>query len=261
VVYPSRGKVVPIIRSTVGALALAAALAACVINPPSSGSTASAPRIQVTEQVRSGLSTSSVWVLSPVGLNVHAAPDPQAGVVTTVTQSARLDISEKRTVGSDTWLHVKTQSGQFEGWVLDRPDLVIHRAMSLHVEESSGYSILFPAEWSPTSGNPATFTGPSDPATGGSLLVQTAGDPAQLTATPTSGGHELRQESPIEVYGRTTYLTIYKLDAGGYEYAVKVQFPKTKVAYLLDFKQPGGSDPSTSLFKQLLASVIVPGEG
>ena len=249
----------PIIRSTVGALALAAALAACVINPPSSASTASAPRIQVTEQVRSGLSSSSVWVISTVGLNVRATPDSQGDIVTTVTQSARLDISEKRTVGSDTWLHVKTQSGQFEGWVLDRPDLVIHRAMSLHVEGSSGYSVLFPAEWTPVSGNPATFTGPSD-ATGGSLLIQTADDPAKLTATPTSSGHELRQESPIEVYGRTTYLTIYKLDAGGYEYAVKVQFPKTKVAYLLDFKQPGG-DPDTSLFKQLLDSVIVPGEG
>jgi hypothetical protein len=251
---------VPIIRSTIGVLALAGALAACVINPPSSGSTASAPRIQVTEQARSGLSASSVWVVSAVGLNVRSAPDPQADRVTTVTQSARLDISEKRTVGSDTWLHVKTESGQFEGWVLDRPDLVIHRAMSLHVEQTSGYSVLFPAEWSPMSGNPATFTGPSGP-TGGSLLIQTADDPAKLTATPSSGGHELRQESPIEVYGRTTFLTIYKLDAGGFEYAVKVQFPKTKVAYLLDFKQPGGSDPDTSLFKQLLDSVIVPGEG
>src|SRR5262249_49609518 len=122
------------------------------------------------------------------------------------------------------------------------------------------YSILFPNEWTPMSGNPATFTGPSD-ATGGSLMVQTADDPAKLTATPTSSGHEVRQESPVEVYGRTTYLTIYKLDAGGYEYAVKVQFPKTKVAYLLDFKQSGGSGPDTSLFKQLLDSVIVPGEG
>jgi hypothetical protein len=246
---------------TLGALSLAsAALAACTINPSSSAGTASAPRVQVTEQSRSGLSTTSVWVISAVGLNVRSAPDPQADRVTTVTQSARLDISEQRTIGADHWLHVKTESGQFAGWVLDRPDLVIHRAVSLHVEGTSGYSVLFPAEWAPVSGNPATFTGPSGP-DGGSMLIQTADDPAKLTATPTSSGHELRQESPIEVYGRTTFLTIYKLDAGGYEYAVKVQFPKTKVAYLLDFKQPGGSDPDTSLFKQLLSSVIVPGEG
>jgi hypothetical protein len=244
---------------TIGALALAVA-AGCALNPPSSAGTASAPRVQVTELPRSGATSSSVWVLSPVGLNVRAAPDPQADRVTTLTQSARLDISERKTVGSDTWLHVKTESGQFEGWVLDRPDLVIHRSVSLHVEQGSGYSILFPSQWTPTSGDPATFVGPTSP-DGGSLMVMTTDDLAKLTATPTSPGHELRQESPIEVYGRTTFLTIYKLDAGGFEQAVKVQFPKTKVAYLFDFKQAAGADADTTLFKQLLSSVIVPGEG
>jgi hypothetical protein len=195
-----------------------------------------------------------------VGLNVRSAPDPQASKLTTLAQGARLDVSQKQTVGSDTWLHVKTESGQFEGWVIDRPDLVIHRAVSLHVESETGYSIMFPAEWSPASGNPATFTGPSG-STGGSMLIQTGDDPSKLTATPLAPARELRQEAPIEVYGRTTFMTIYKVDAGGFEFDVKVQFPKTKVAYLFDYKQPGGSDPDTSLFKQLLASVIVPGEG
>jgi len=245
---------------TISAFALAVAASACVLNPPATGSAASAPRVQVTEVPKSGLTATRVWVLSTVGLNVRSAPDPQADRITTLTQGAQLDITEKRTVGSDSWLHVKTESGQFEGWVLDRPDLVIHRAVSLHVEQGSGYSILFPAEWAPTSGNPATFTGSSGP-DGGALLVQTADDPAKLTAVPTTAGKELRQESPVEVYGRTTFLTIYKVDAGGFEYVVKVQFPKTKVAYLFDYKQGGGSDPDTSLFKQLLSSVIVPGEG
>ncbi len=209
---------------------------------------------------RSGASSNTVWVISAVGLNVRSAPDPQANRLTTLTQGARLDVSEKQTVGSDTWLHVKSEGGQVEGWVLDRADLVIHRAVSLHVEQSTGYSVLFPAEWSPATGNPATFTGPSSP-DGGSLLIQVADDPAKLAATPMSPGREVRQESPIEVYGRTTFLTIYRSDGGGFEYAVKVQFPKSKAAYLLDFKQPGGSDPDTTLFKQLLTSLIVPGEG
>ncbi len=243
-------------------LALLLLLAAgCTLNPSSNGvSTASAPRVQVTEVPRSGATASSVWVVSTVGLNVRGAPDPQAAVVTTLTQSARLDISEKTTVGSDAWLHVRTESGQFQGWVLDRPDLVIHRSVSLHVEQGTGYSLLFPSEWSPTSGNPATFTGPSTP-DGGTLLVQTAADPKGLTPAPTAPGHELRQEAPIEVYGITTYLTIYKSDQAGYEYTAKVLFPKTKVAYLFDYKQPGGSSPDTTLFKQILDSVIVPGEG
>jgi Bacterial SH3 domain len=243
----------------IGALGLALA-AACTVNPPDNGQAASSGRVQVTERPSSGQVANAVWVISPVGLNVRSAPDLQATRITTLAQSVRLDISEKRAVGSDTWLHVRSEGGNAEGWVLDRPDLVIHRAVSLHVEQNSGYSILFPADWSPVSGNPATFTGSSGPG-GGSMLIQTADDTAKLAPNPISPGHELRQESPIEVYGRTTYITLYKLDAGGYEYDVKLQFPKSKVAYLFDFKQPGNGDADTTLFKQLLTSVIVPGEG
>jgi Bacterial SH3 domain len=231
----------------------------CVINPTSNGGAASSGRIVVTELPKSGLSTNAVWVVSVVGLNMHSSADVNSSRVATVAQGVRLDISEKSTVGPDTWLHVKSEGGNAEGWVLDRPDLVIHRQVSQHVEQS-GWSILFPSEWSPVSGNPATFTGSSGPS-GGSMLVQTADDPAKLMAAPISPGHELRQESPIEVYGRTTYLTVYKLDAGGFEFDVKVQFPKTKAAYFFDFKQPAGTDADTTLFKQLLTSVIVPGEG
>lgn len=245
---------------TISAAALGLLAAACVVNPPANGRTASSGRVTVTEQPPSGVSANAVWVVSPVGLNVRSAPDLQATRITTLSQSVRLNISEKRAVGSDTWLHVKSEGGNAEGWVLDRPDLVIHRAVSLHVEQGTGYSVLFPSEWSPVSGNPATFTGPSSP-DGGSMLIQAADDPAKLMPTPISPGHELRQESPVEVYGRTTFITLYKLDAGGNEYDVKLQFPKTKAAYLFDFKQPGNRDADTSLFKQLLASVIVPGEG
>jgi hypothetical protein len=266
VVFPSRGKVTIIRSRTGGAWAAGPTLlalgllagAACLVNPSSGGTTASSGRATVTE--RPPTSATSVWVVSAVGLNVRSAPDLQAPRLATLAQSVRLDISERKTVGPDTWLHVKSEGGQAEGWVLDRPDLVIHRAVSLHVEQGTGYSVLFPSEWSPVSGNPATFTGSSGPG-GGSMLVQTSDDVAKLMALPVSPGHELRQESPIEVYGRTTYITIYKLDAGGFEYDVKLQFPKTKIAYLFDFKQPGGADADTMLFKQILASVIIPGEG
>jgi hypothetical protein len=233
--------------------------AACTINPSAnSQETASLPRVHVSA-LPSGAGGPAVWVLSPVGLNVRSTADANSTRLTTVTQGAKLMVSERLTVGSDTWLHVKTESGAYEGWVLDRPDLVIHRDVSQHVEQSPSWTMLFPAEWSPTTGNPATFTGSSGP-TGGSMLVQTSDDPNKLPATPITAGRELRQESPIEVYGRTTFLTIYQLNAGGFEFDVKVQFPKTKVAYLFDYKQPGGANPDDTLFKQLLGSVIVGGE-
>lgn len=253
----------PIIRMTVAgllALGLGASAAACTINPPGSANTASSGRVQVTQQPQSGLSANAVWVVSAVGLNVRSQPTVDSDKLATLSQSVKLSVEEKRAVGTQTWLHVRSESGQTEGWVLDQPDLVVHRSVSLHVEQTSGYSILFPAEWSPVSGNPATFTGPDTP-DGGSMLVQTAADLTKLIGTPVSPGHELRQESPVEVYGRTTYLTVYKLDSGGFEFDVKLQFPKTNVAYLFDFKQPTGTDADTSLFKTLLASVIVPGEG
>ncbi len=249
----------PIIRLTVVALGLLAGVA-CETNPSSSGPAASSGRVTVTEQPRTVVSTNAVWVVSAVGLNIHSDADVNAARLATVAQGVRLNIVEKRSAGAGTWLQVKPEGGSVVGWVLDRPELVIHRAVSQHVESGSGYSILFPAEWSPVSGNPATFTGSSG-ATGGSMLVQTSDDTSKLMAVPISPGHELRQESPVEVFGRTTYLTVFKLDAGGFEYDVKLQFPKTKVAYLLDFKQPSGSDADTTLFKQLLDSVIVPGEG
>jgi hypothetical protein len=233
---------------------------ACLVNPPAGSGAASSGRVTVTPAPRTGVSTTAVWVVAPLGLNIRAAPDVQSDRLATVAQSVRLDLSEKRAVGAETWLHVKPEGGSVEGWVLDRADLVIHREVSLHVEGASGWSILFPSEWSPVSGNPATFTGPAS-VTGGSMLIQTADDTAKLMPTPVSPGREVRQESPVEVYGRTTYITVYKLDAGGFEYDVKVQFPKTKVAYLFNFKQPVGNDADTSLFKQLLNSVIVPLEG
>ena len=252
-----------IIRLTVLAFGLLGA-GACLIGPGTSrsaGSEASAPRVAVSERSRGTPVANAVWVLSPVGLNIRSAPDPNSTRLTTVGQSARLDVSESQKVGSDTWLHVKTQSGQSEGWVVDRRDLVIHTPVSLHVETGAGWSILFPADWSPTSGNPATFTSaPGDPR-GGSMLVQSAADPAQLVASPLAPGKEQRQESPIEVYGLTTFLTIYKLDAGGFEYDVRAQFPRSKVAYLFDYKETRATGADTSFFVQLLGSVIVPGEG
>jgi hypothetical protein len=237
--------------------------AACVINPGSSspgGSAATAPRVSASDAPSAPAPGSAVYVVTPLGLNIHSAPDSAAPKITTIGQSARLDITETNKVGSETWLHVKTQSGQFAGWVLDRPDLVTHQRVSLHVEAGAGWSMLFPADWSPTSGNPATFTGAPGDTLGTSMLIQTAADPAQLLATPTTPGKELRQESPIEVYGLTTFLTVYRLDGGGYEYDVKAQFPKSKVAYLFNYKQTRAKDADTTMFKQLLDSVIVPGE-
>jgi hypothetical protein len=254
VVCHSRTRVSRIIRSALLGLGLAA-LAGCTLNPTTSN-TASAPRVQVTQVTKTpNTPSNAVWVLTPIGVNVRAGPDITSAKLTVIAQDARLDISESRKVGAETWLHVKSQSGQVEGWVLDSPETVIHREMAQHVEQNV-YSNLFPAEWQLNSGNPANMTAPAGGAEQASLLIQTAPDPNQLPATPTHPGQELRQEANLDLYGKSVFLTIYKLNSGGYEFTVKTKC-KT-FAYLLDYQQGSRSQPDTSLFKSLLSSAYAP---
>jgi len=252
-----------IIRGSVsrfGAGALALLLAGC-LSPGSShpAPAASTPRTSggATPSAAPTLQSASVWVLNPVGVNIRAQPDTAAQRVTTLTQGAKLDVQEQRQVAGATWLHVKSASGQIDGWVLDRADLVIHFDVSQHFE-GAGWSILFPTAWTLQTGNPTTFTAPASDTLGSSLLVQMAASTDKLLATPTAAGQEVRQESPIEVYGKTTYLTVYKLASGAWEFAVKVQYDAQR-SFLFDYKQSARPDADTSLFKQLLTSVIVQG--
>jgi hypothetical protein len=233
-------------------LGLAAALA-CTSNQ--GGNTASAPRMQVT-QVPSNAPANAVWVLTPIGVNVRSAPDINSAKLTVIAQAARMEITESRKVGTETWLHIKTQSGQVEGWVLDRPDTVIHREIAQHVEQGA-YANVFPAEWRLTSGNPATMASPSGVSEQATLLIQTVpAQGGQLPATPTQPGQELRQESGLDVYGKPAVMTVYRLNAGGFEFSVK-ETCKT-LAYLFDYRQAGRDQPDTTLFKTVLSSVFAP---
>ena len=139
--------------------------------------------------------------------------------------------------------------------MLDSPETVIHREMAQHVEQSA-YSNLFPAEWQLNSGNPATMTAPSGGAEQATLLIQTAPDPNQLPATPTHPGQELRQEANLDLYGKPVFLTVYRLNGGGYEFTVKTKCKS--LAYLLDYQQGARSQPDTGLFKALLSSTYAP---
>lgn len=247
----SRTRVSRIIRLEAVSLGLAV-LAACTLNPAPSSNTASAPRTQVSEATRTpGTTPNSVWVLSPLGVNVRAAPDKQADRIAGIAQGARLDISETRKVGTETWLHVKSQSGQVEGWVLDDPTIVIHRAMSQHIDES-GYSNLFPAEWTLSSGNPSLMTAPANDPEAGALLIQTADQDSKLPTPPLNPGKEIDNQY-VELYGKTAPARVYRLDGGGYEFALKTQCKKN--GYLIDYKQTKGDQPSPALFKTLLSSV------
>ncbi len=207
----------------------------------------------------------SVWVLTPLGLNVRADASTSAAKLATVAQGAELSVKDSRMVDSETWLSVHSATAGVDGWVLDRADLVIHLAVSLHIDAALGYSLVFPKTWDLKEGNPTVVTGPPTDPDGGQLLVQEAKDPSQLQSVPTTPGRELRQEGPLEVYGVTTFATIYKLDTGGFEFATQVRWTGsppgsvTPRAYLLLYRQSARSEPDTSLYKQLLAGVAFAG--
>jgi Bacterial SH3 domain len=230
-------------------------LPGCVIS--SSTSPTPIPSIVVTSRPGAATPTpelTKAWVLTPLGLNVRQDADLQSTRLSTLPQSLEMEVTESRKVGGQTWLHVRAQSGRVEGWVLDSPELVIHRAVAQHID--AGWSVLFPDKWAFKEGNPATFTSPPSDPDGGLLLIQTGDDPARLLGTPLASGKEVRAEAPIEVYGKTTFITIYQLEAGGFEFATTVK-SDSKKAFLFDFRQSARAEADTTLFKQLLSSVTL----
>jgi hypothetical protein len=244
-----------IIRITLGAsLAATALLPAACSGSAGTGHTASSAATATPARPSAGATPdlSPVWVLTPVGLNMRAQPDTTAERLATLGQGTQLDVLDRQS-SAQTWLKVRGHDrGTVVGWVLDTPELLIHRSVASHYDGAQGWSVLFPTEWTLSSAAAqTTFTG-----TGQLMSVVAGNDVANLPKTPLSAGHEIRQESPIEIYGKTTYITVYQLDAGGFEYDSAAGFPAQK-ALLFSFRDASARAADTALFKQLLASVIV----
>jgi hypothetical protein len=192
----------------------------------------------------------SVWILPPVGLNVHSKASDSSSKVTTLGQGAQIRIVGSQQAGGKTWIHVKSSDANVDGWIVDDPQYVIHREVANH-SEPNAVSMLYPSSWSVQAGNPATFQAPAGDQDGGTLVVQYTDDPAKLPAIPSSPGTSVRQEA-IEIGGIPTSIYVYRTNGGGYEYAVQRKLGK--LAYFFDLKQ-SKSQADTKLFKQLLASV------
>lgn len=199
----------------------------------------------------------AVWVLSPVGINVHTRADQQSAHVTTLTQGTKLLVQSQKRAGTQNWLQVQTESGATKGWVLDDSQLVIHREVKRFTDPA--FTFLYPAGWTAQAGNPATFSAPSGDPDKGVLVVQYADDVNQLPKPPLHPGQESttnEPKNPIEVYGVTAFVAVYQLSGnGGWEYLIEKKIG-AKV-FLFDFTDAQRQQPDISLFQQLLASVTV----
>jgi hypothetical protein len=175
-----------------------------------------------------------VWVVATVPVQLHSAPDLNSSRVTLLSWGERLQVTNTQKVGADTFLQVKATDGT-EGWVVDRPAILIHRSVSKHI--GAAFQMLYPSEWSSSGDNPVTFS-------------------SQLPPLPLRQGQKLGDDS-VQVGNPTYVLHSYRLNAGGFE--SYVSFKEGSTAYLFDFKQDRGSQPDTTLFEMLLGSVIVAG--
>ncbi|MBO0684785.1 MAG: SH3 domain-containing protein, partial [Candidatus Dormibacteraeota bacterium] len=113
----------------------------------------------------------AVWVVATVPVQLHSAADMNSARVDLLSWGQHLTVTGSQKVGADTFLEVKTDGGT-QGWVVDRPDLVIHRSVSKKIVQT--FQILYPSEWNVSGDNPVIFASPSSDPEGINMLVQTA---------------------------------------------------------------------------------------
>lgn len=239
-------------------------LAACnplSLGPTPQGTTASSARHPTPLPSGGGTTAeqggAAVWVMSPVGVNIHTKADEQSDKIATATQGDKLFVKGSKRNGKQTWLQVQSESGATKGWVVDDPTLVIHREIKRYTDPA--YTFLYPAGWTVQGGNPATFTAPTGDPNAGVLTVQYGDDVTKLPGVPLHPAKESGEnepKDPIEVYGVTAFVAVYQLtNNGGWEYLIEKKIGSR--VFLFDFTQAGRQQPDISLFTQLLSSVTV----
>ena len=193
----------------------------------------------------------TVWVVATVPVKLHGAPDRTSAQAALLEWGSQLTVSESQKPGPETWLHVKTDGGS-EGWVLDDPEIVSHRAVAKKISDT--YRLLYPSEWTVVGGNPLTFTSAHGAPEAATLVIQTADEVGKLPVLPLTPGAPSGDDS-IQVGDKTYTMHFWKSADGGAEAAVS--FKEGGTAYLFDLKQKGRATPDRALFKSVLQTVIL----
>ena len=241
-----------VLRSATWILLVAVGLAACDLNPPEPQS--QPPPHLITSpgpSVSPSPTLLAVWILWPLGVNVHQSPATTAPVAGTADQTTELNVAASRTVGAQTWLQVEAadQSG-LKGWVLDDPGLVIHQAVSLQIDSEQSWSMVFPSGWTV---NPASDPTGTTTLTGGGITMTV--DVETPTPKFTAPGAFLHDQQ-IEVYGKTTVLSTYRLADGSYQLVTRLKWDATRY-FTVTYKEPAAPQPDSSLCLQLITGIKV----
>lgn len=235
-------------------LAAVLLLAGCDLNPPEPLPGQPPPHL-ITRPGPTGASPSpsllAVWVLWPLGIRVHQAPGTNAPVAGSAEQTTELDVDSSRVVAGKTWLQVSAsdQSG-LKGWVLDDPGLVIHQAVTISIDSEQSWSMVYPSSWTV---DPASDVTGLTTLTGSDITMTV--DVETPTPKPTPPGSFL-SSTQIEVYGRTTVLSTYRLADGSYEFVTGVKWDAQRY-FTITYKEPAAAQPDSSLCLQLITGIKI----
>lgn len=246
-----------IIKAAIGLAILLAVGTGCDLNPPEP-SGGGGPQVLASPVVL-GASPSptarppGVWVVAVLGLNVHQEPALTAAVIGTAAQGSELDLKQTRTVGNQTWLDIAAADGSISGWVLDQPDLVIHQPVNLHIDSDQSWSMLFPSAWAVQ--QPGAPTGTTT-LSGGGISMTVDVEAAAPKFTPPGSD---QQDQQVEVYGKTTVLSTYRLQDGSYELVARAKWDATPPVrfFTITYHEPAAAQPDSSLCQQLIASIKI----
>jgi hypothetical protein len=240
-----------LVRSATWILLVAVGLAACDLNPPEPQSQPPPHFIASPEpSVTPSPTLLAVWVLWPLGVNVHQAPATTAAVAGAADQSQELDVDSSRAVDGKTWLQVHSSDGALKGWVLDDPGLLIHRHIDLQIDTDQSWSMAFPTGWNvdPSSGPTGATTLTGD---GQTMTIDVEVPTPKFTAP---GAFVKDQE--VELYGKTTVLSTYRLADGSYEFVLRRAWDAQRY-FTLTYKEPAAANPDPSLCLQLITGIKV----
>ena len=241
-----------VMRSAPWILLVVVGLAACDLNPPEPQ--AQPPPHLITSPgstVSPTPALSAVWILWPLGVNVHGSPATTAPVAATADQTQQLDVDKVQTVGGKPWLQVHSPDDQaLKGWVLDDPGLVIHQAVSLQINSDQSWSMVAPPAWTVT-----LASGPTGASTISGAGITMTVDVEAPTPKFTAPGTFLHDQQ-IEVYGKTTLLSTYRLADGSYELDARVKWDAQRF-FTISYKEPSAAQPDASLCLQLITGIKV----
>jgi len=241
-------------RSALWILLAAAALTACDLNPPEPLPSQAPPHMITSPGPTATPSPTlqAVWILWPLGVNVHQSPATDAPVAAAAEQTQELDVDGSRVVDGKTWLQVHSASDEtLKGWVLDDPGLVIHRSIDLQINSDQSWSMAFPTGW-----NVMPASGPSGPTTAtgdGQTLTVDVESPNFTFKAP--AGWTFVKDQEIELYGKTTPLATYKTPTG-YEFVTNALFSGNR-HFTVHFDVPAAAGPDPSLALQLITGIKV----